>query len=255
MRRFLSALAVIFAAFGVFSAAEAAVQVHIDIVKQRMLVRENGATVAVWPVSTARRGKVTPTGSFRPYSMRVRHFSSLYNNAPMPHSIFFRGNYAIHGTTEVRRLGNPASAGCIRLHPANAARLFAIVQRNGMSRTRITITRGLPAGSQIALEMDGAGSTLAMAVDEGSGTVAASGDRRERAASARAERERPAIRATSGERRAVAATTARTQTQRLAVAEPTGGASTGSAVAGTSPHWDNPPALAPPVSRLRGTLN
>jgi hypothetical protein len=254
MRRFLSALAVVFAAFGVVSAAEAAVQVHIDIVKQRMLVRENGATVGVWPVSTARRGKITPTGTYRPYSMRARHFSSLYNNAPMPHSIFFRGNYAIHGTTEVSRLGNPASAGCIRLHPANAARLFAIVQRNGMTRTRITITRGLPAGSEIAREMDAAGSTFAMAVEEGRSTAVASRDRRERAATARADRERPVMRAAGGERRAVATGAARAQTQRLASAEPSGVSPNG-VNAGASPHWDNSPPSAPPHTRLRGALN
>jgi len=57
--------------------------------------------------------------------------SAKYNNAPMPHSIFFYGQYAIHGTGAVGALGRPASHGCIRLSPANAATLFAMVQAQG----------------------------------------------------------------------------------------------------------------------------
>jgi lipoprotein-anchoring transpeptidase ErfK/SrfK len=57
----------------------------------------------------------------------------------MPYSIFYDGNYAIHGTNHIGRLGGRASKGCIRLHPANAAVLFSLVQRQGMGNTRIHI--------------------------------------------------------------------------------------------------------------------
>ena len=57
----------------------------------------------------------------------------------MPHSIFFSGGYAIHGSYEISRLGRPASHGCIRLHPSNAATLFALVQAD-MGDTRIVVT-------------------------------------------------------------------------------------------------------------------
>jgi lipoprotein-anchoring transpeptidase ErfK/SrfK len=67
------------------------------------------------------------------------HRSSLYNNAPMPYSIFYDGNFAIHGTTHVAQLGGRASRGCIRLHPSNAAVLFSLVQREGMAGTRVVI--------------------------------------------------------------------------------------------------------------------
>jgi hypothetical protein len=120
--------------------AQAAVSVHVDQSAQRMIVRVDGATVGVWPVSTARAGKRTPNGTYRPYHLARFHRSSLYDNAPMPYSVFFRGNYAIHGTTAVRQLGRPASAGCIRLHPSNARVLYELVQRNGMRNVRITIT-------------------------------------------------------------------------------------------------------------------
>jgi hypothetical protein len=163
MRRFVWALAALACLVFGGEVAQASVQVHIDIARQRMVVRENGSVIGTWAVSTARSGKITPTGSFRPYTLRRHHFSTLYRGAPMPYSIFFRGNYAIHGTNQVGRLGRPASAGCIRLHPGNAARLFALVQRHGMSRTRITIARG---GGAVAGEMQERTGVAVAALDQ-----------------------------------------------------------------------------------------
>jgi len=114
---------------------------HIDLSQQSMTVSVDGKPLYTWPVSTARAGKTTPTGTYGVQSMRVMHYSSLYNNAPMPHSIFFRGNYAIHGTNQVSKLGSPASAGCVRLHPTNAETLFNLVRQNGTTNTRIQIVR------------------------------------------------------------------------------------------------------------------
>ena len=68
------------------------------------------------------------------------HYSRKYDNSPMPNSIFFLGGYAIHGTGYIKSLGRPASHGCIRLHPQNAAKLFSLVKKYGMRSTRITIT-------------------------------------------------------------------------------------------------------------------
>jgi len=91
---------------------------------QTMSIYENGQLMDVWPVSTARKGYYTPTGSYRPYSYQPIHYSKKYDNAPMPHSIFFSGGYAIHATPHVGNLGRPASHGCVRLHPTNAATLY-----------------------------------------------------------------------------------------------------------------------------------
>jgi lipoprotein-anchoring transpeptidase ErfK/SrfK len=122
-------------------AAEAAVLAKVSLSQQRMEVYVNGAVIHSWPVSTARRGKRTPTGSFRPQSLKRHHRSTLYNGAPMPYSIFFHGNYAIHGSHDIKNLGRPASAGCVRLHPNNAATLYSLVQRYGPRNTRIQIVR------------------------------------------------------------------------------------------------------------------
>lgn len=115
------------------------VSVRIDLSDQQMEVRLDDVTRYVWPVSTARPGKCTPVGTYTVQSMKRMHYSTLYNNAPMPWSIFFRGNYAIHGTTQTDQLGNPASAGCVRLHPENAEILYDLVLENGRNNTVIEI--------------------------------------------------------------------------------------------------------------------
>ena len=117
------------------------VNVSIDISSQKMYVTVNGKRKHSWAVSTARHGYRTPIGNFRPTRMHRRYFSKKYHGSPMPHSIFFYGGYAIHGTNAIKRLGRPASHGCIRLHPKNARQLFALVKSNGPGNTRISIRR------------------------------------------------------------------------------------------------------------------
>jgi lipoprotein-anchoring transpeptidase ErfK/SrfK len=121
--------------------AQAGVSVRIQLSQQTMSVAVDGSDAATWPVSTARRGYRTPTGSYRPYLLQRMHYSRLYDNTPMPYSIFFRGGYAIHGTTEVRNLGRPVSHGCVRLSPDNARSLFELVQSHGRQDTTIEIVK------------------------------------------------------------------------------------------------------------------
>jgi lipoprotein-anchoring transpeptidase ErfK/SrfK len=94
-----------------------------------------------WPVSTGTKGYATPAGSFRPVRLAEEHYSKEWDDAPMPHSIFFTGRgHAIHGTNAVRRLGSRASHGCVRLAPSNAAKLFALVRSEGLANTKIVVT-------------------------------------------------------------------------------------------------------------------
>jgi lipoprotein-anchoring transpeptidase ErfK/SrfK len=93
-----------------------------------------------WPVSTGRKGFETPLGSYRPIWADEDHKSSIYEDAPMPHAVFFVGGYAIHGTVEVRNLGKPASHGCVRLDPANAEIFYKAVNTVGLVNTVITVT-------------------------------------------------------------------------------------------------------------------
>lgn len=134
-------LLAVFAAVPARSGAPPAIRVHIDISSQIMSVDVKGSHFAHWNVSTGAKGFRTPRGNFRPRVLKRMHYSSKYENSPMPHSIFFLGGYAIHGTNHVRALGRPASHGCVRLAPGNAARLYALVKRYGMRATRISIVK------------------------------------------------------------------------------------------------------------------
>jgi lipoprotein-anchoring transpeptidase ErfK/SrfK len=123
------------------AASAASVVARVSLSTQTMTVTHNGVVKYHWKVSTAAGRKVTPTGSWRAKSLSRHHRSSRYNNAPMPYSIFYNGHYAVHGTTQIGRLGRPASHGCIRLHPSNAAVLFGMAQRAGLRNTRIVVVR------------------------------------------------------------------------------------------------------------------
>ncbi len=119
--------------------AEASIIVHVDRSQQQMEVVVDGEQRYLWRVSTARRGYITPPGTYHPQMLARRWFSRKYYNSPMPHAIFFDGGYAIHGTYEIAQLGGPASHGCVRLDPRNAATLFDLVERQGMGNTTIVV--------------------------------------------------------------------------------------------------------------------
>ena len=122
------------------AAAQAAILITIDKASQRMTVEVDGRTRWAWPVSTGRQGYDTPSGSFRPFRLEEDHYSREWDDAPMPHSIFFtEAGHAIHGSYETRKLGRPASHGCVRLSPNNAAKLFRLVKRKGLSNARVTV--------------------------------------------------------------------------------------------------------------------
>lgn len=111
----------------------------IDISSQTMHVKVNGWFYGNWRVSTARAGYSTPQGSFRAQRMARIYHSKKYDNSPMPYSVFFYGGNAIHGTNHVNALGRPASHGCVRLAPTNAAAFFELVEQYGLSRTKIVV--------------------------------------------------------------------------------------------------------------------
>lgn len=124
--------------------------VDIDLSSQRMTVSENGSQKYTWAISSARAGYRTPTGTFKPTWMSKMWYSRQYDMAPMPHSVFFSGGVAIHATQQVGMLGNPASHGCIRLAPRNAATFYALVNKHGKELTRIAV-RGTPRANGPAM--------------------------------------------------------------------------------------------------------
>jgi hypothetical protein len=147
--RFRSSLFASFAAAVLMSmlasAAGAHVLINVDKSSQQMTVSVDGTPRYRYVVSTGRPGLGTPSGTFHPERMELTWFSKKYYNSPMPHSIFFHGGFAIHGSYEISQLGGPASHGCIRLHPDNAAELYELVQQQGMGATTIVVSGELSA--------------------------------------------------------------------------------------------------------------
>ncbi|WP_082359181.1 L,D-transpeptidase [Bosea sp. AAP35] len=123
--------------------AQAGVDVRVDIAAQRIHVTTTDGESYNWAISSGRKGYRTPNGVYRPTRLEKNWYSRKYGGA-MPNAIFFRGGYAIHGTTALSALGRPASHGCIRLHPTNAAKLFALVRKHGASKTRIALNGAAP---------------------------------------------------------------------------------------------------------------
>ena len=129
-------------------AAQAKVAITVDKDNQQMTVAVDGVERYRWPVSSGIPSYETPNGSFRAFRMEEDHYSKEFDDAPMPHSIFFtKLGHAIHGTDSVNRLGRPASHGCVRLSRANASTLYALVQQEGVLNTTVTLT----GSSQVAL--------------------------------------------------------------------------------------------------------
>jgi hypothetical protein len=146
MRSFLIA----FAALSLFAsgAAHAKVAISVDKDNQQMTVAVDGVERYRWPVSSGLPSYETPNGSFRAFRMEEDHYSKEFDDAPMPHAVFFtKLGHAIHGTDSVNRLGSPASHGCVRLSRENAAKLFALVKEQGVLNTTVTLS----GSSQVAL--------------------------------------------------------------------------------------------------------
>jgi hypothetical protein len=132
--------------------ASARLLIEIDKSSQQMIVSRDGQEIYVWPVSTGLARYDTPSGSYTPFRMEKDHFSREWDDAPMPHSIFFtKVGHAIHGSDHVRNIGRPASHGCVRLSRANASALWDLVKSEGLPNTRVVLTGQVPSGSDPAV--------------------------------------------------------------------------------------------------------
>ncbi len=129
------------------SSASADIAISIDKTSQQMSVAVDGSPRYTWPVSTGRPGYDTPNGSFKVNRMDADHFSQEWDNAPMPHTMFFDlHGHAIHGFFDVKHLGMAVSHGCVRLSPDHATTLFDLVKSEGMANTSVVVTGRTPGG-------------------------------------------------------------------------------------------------------------
>lgn len=128
--------------------------INIDKSRQEMSVFVDGIEKYTWPVSTGKRGYSTPSGTYTASSMNEIWYSKQWDNAPMPHAIFYmKDGHAIHGTLEERNLGKPASHGCVRISRANATALYALVRETGLKNTQVVLSGTTPGGeAQVATQ-------------------------------------------------------------------------------------------------------
>jgi hypothetical protein len=135
-------VSIVLASLAAFAASPAIadIQITVDKAAQTLTVARDGEVLHKWPVSTGRVGRFTPDGSYQAFRLEKDHFSREFDDAPMPHSIFFtKRGHAIHGSLETGKLGRPASSGCVRLAPENAKVLFDLVKAEGVLKTKVTI--------------------------------------------------------------------------------------------------------------------
>jgi lipoprotein-anchoring transpeptidase ErfK/SrfK len=122
----------------------------VDLARQQLVVSVNGKVRHQWPISSGRYEFPTPVGTFKPEWTAKMWYSKTYDDAPMPHAVFFKDGAAIHATNATGLLGTPASHGCVRLSPTHAAEFYALVQKHGLTHTKIAVT-GTPKYSPSAM--------------------------------------------------------------------------------------------------------
>jgi hypothetical protein len=150
------------------TAAQAKVEITVDKNNQMMTVAVDGVERYQWPVSTGNPSHETPNGTFQTFRMDANHFSKEFDDAPMPHAIFFtKFGHAIHGTESESKLGIPVSHGCVRISRAHATTLYDLVEKEGVLNTSVTLT----GSAQVALARLGRNRTAVARndIDDGQG--------------------------------------------------------------------------------------
>ena len=116
---------------------------------QTMTVTVDGHVRYRWPVSTGATHFSTPDGSYTPFRMELMHYSREWDNAGMPHAIFFtQRGHSIHGSDHPG-LGTAVSHGCVRLTLSNAATLYQLVKSVGMAKTKVVVSGADPPGYRL----------------------------------------------------------------------------------------------------------
>lgn len=103
-------------------APEGPTAVLVSLSAQRAYVYRNGVRIGASTISSGKRGHKTPTGVFTILQKREKHYSNLYNNAPMPYMqrLTWDG-IALHAGNLP---GYAASHGCVRLPLAFSKALY-----------------------------------------------------------------------------------------------------------------------------------
>ena len=152
MRALLGPVAALMLFSGI-PAANAAIAITVNKDLQEMTVSVDGVPRYHWPISSGNPSHETPNGKFQAFRMEEDHYSKEFDDAPMPHSIFFtKQGHAIHGTDSVRSLGMPVSHGCVRLSRPNDMAKFVLEGKKGWTEARMN--KVLAKGAETDVPID-----------------------------------------------------------------------------------------------------
>ncbi len=100
--------------------------IEVILDEQRLIAWEDGQMVMTTLVSTGAQDTPTVRGVFRIYrkldSQRMR--GRDYDLPDVPHVMYFKGGYAMHGTYWHNNFGQPMSHGCVNIPTGKAAWLY-----------------------------------------------------------------------------------------------------------------------------------
>jgi lipoprotein-anchoring transpeptidase ErfK/SrfK len=91
--------------------------------QQAWLMNDGTVSYGPVPVATGKASAPTAPGTFRVLWKDLHHRSSLFNNAPMPYSVFFHGGDAFHQDSVTVR-----SHGCVHLTKQAAQTFYNTLQ-------------------------------------------------------------------------------------------------------------------------------
>ena len=106
--------------------------IHVSLATQVLVAYEGETPVFATLVSTGKEGHDSPTGVFQ---IQSKHVSTTMDDASMPDgaysiedvpwTMYFEGNFALHGAFWHNAFGQVRSHGCVNLAPADARWLFS----------------------------------------------------------------------------------------------------------------------------------
>ncbi len=114
------------------------VQIDVNLAEQTLTATDADGTFST-KISSARPGFTTAKGCYDNPQLEQVHPSRKLDNSPVPHSIFYSGGFAIHGTLDDASIGRPASYGGIRVSRYAASVIYGLIEYYGTAKSKVCV--------------------------------------------------------------------------------------------------------------------
>lgn len=106
--------------------------IEISLSEQKLLAHESDQIIYEFPISSGKPWTPTVTGEFRIWSKfkytkmsgGSRALGTYYYLPNVPFTMYFHGDYGIHGTYWHNNFGHPMSHGCVNMRTPDVEKLF-----------------------------------------------------------------------------------------------------------------------------------